>query len=54
MLTLSQSSPSKNEHGHHYGHNLELVLRQQSGHDDEVEDVEQEQLQARRDKQPLH
>lgn len=49
-----QSSPSKYEHGHQYGHQLKLVLGQQGGHDDEVEDVEEEQLQARRDEHALH
>lgn len=31
-----------------------MVRRQQGGHDDQVEDVEEEQLQARRDEYVLH
>lgn len=38
---LLWASPSQDEHGSQYRHQLQLVLWQQSSEDDEVEDIEE-------------
>lgn len=53
LSSLFHTSPCKDEHGNQYRHQLQLVRRQQSGHNDEIEDVEEKLLQGRGDKQLL-
>ena len=39
--TTIWASPSEDEHGDEYRDQLQLILWQQNGHNDEVEDVEE-------------
>lgn len=45
------ASPSEDEHGDQYGHQLQLLLRQQGSHDHQVEDVQNQLLQSCCDEQ---
>lgn len=46
-------SPSQEEHGRRRGHQVEVLLGELGGHEEQVEHVEEKQLQGGGDKQPL-